>query len=75
MKSLRYLTAVCLAVAAVVAATTTVTYACRASFCTNQLGDGITYNCLLMAESTNYCYYECTPVASSGGVGTEGGAY
>lgn len=40
----------------------TVVFGCSTAIFTDQLGDGVTYRCLLVAESTNYCYYDCTPV-------------
>jgi hypothetical protein len=61
MKSLKYLITACV-VAALVTIATPTTSACRASLCINNLGDNTTYSCILVAESTNYCYYECTAV-------------
>jgi hypothetical protein len=40
----------------------TIVFGCATSILTNGMGDGETYRCLLVAESTNYCYYDCTPV-------------
>jgi hypothetical protein len=39
--------------------------ACRTAFCTNTLGDNNTYSCNLVAESTEYCYYECSQIGAS----------
>lgn len=61
MKSLKTLITVYL-IGAVLMAATPAALACSRHIATNQLGDNQMYSCTLVAESVNYCYYECTQV-------------